>query len=82
MRCEKCANNIKNFLKDLNGVGEAARDSNTEMNRIHYLEKIKVTRKLNNKGVFLIKVSISSVAKKLKISEATMHRYIQRVKSS
>ncbi|MBZ4663576.1 MAG: YheO domain protein [Caloramator sp.] len=41
-------------------------------------EKIEIVQKLNNKGVFLLKGAVTEVAKKLKISEPTIYRYIKK----
>ncbi|MGO1468850.1 MAG: helix-turn-helix domain-containing protein [Tissierella sp.] len=42
-------------------------------------EKIEIVRKLNEKGVFMLKGAVSEVAEKLQVSEATLYRYIRRV---
>ncbi len=39
-------------------------------------EKKEITKKLDEKGVFLLKNSVSKVAKKLETSEATIYRYL------
>lgn len=41
-------------------------------------EKIEVVKQLNDKGVFLIKGAVSEVASQLKVSEATMYRYLNK----
>lgn len=41
-------------------------------------EKMEVIQKLNEKGVFLIKGSVSEVAKHMKTSEATVYRYLNK----
>ncbi|MGG2094862.1 helix-turn-helix domain-containing protein [Bacillus sp. S13(2024)] len=43
-------------------------------------EKMEVIKKLNDKGVFLLKGGVSEVAKYLKASEATIYRYLNKVK--
>ncbi|PEY30852.1 YheO-like PAS domain protein [Bacillus cereus] len=43
-------------------------------------EKMEVIKKLNDKGVFLLKGGVSEVAKHLKASEATIYRYLNKVK--
>lgn len=44
-------------------------------------EKLDIVRKLDNKGIFLVKGSIAEVAKKLYCSEATIYRYLQQINS-
>ncbi|MDF2680331.1 MAG: YheO domain protein [Brevibacillus sp.] len=44
-------------------------------------EKMKVVQRLSEKGVFLIKGSVSEVAKHLKTSEATVYRYMSKIES-
>lgn len=43
-------------------------------------EKIEVVRQLNEKGVFLLKGEVSRVARYLNVSEATLYRYLSKVK--
>ncbi len=44
-------------------------------------DRLKIVKELDRKGVFLLKGSISEVAKTLKISDATMYRYLQLARS-
>ncbi|HBE81028.1 MAG TPA: YheO-like PAS domain protein [Firmicutes bacterium] len=43
-------------------------------------EKIEVIKELNNSGVFLLKGSVAEVAAQLKVSEATIYRYLTKIK--
>ncbi|MDR6998465.1 PAS domain-containing protein [Neobacillus niacini] len=43
-------------------------------------EKIDVVKKLNEKGAFLLKGGVSEVAKYLDVSEATIYRYLHKIK--
>lgn len=43
-------------------------------------EKIQIIKELNNNGVFLLKGSVSEVASQLKVSEATIYRYLNIIK--
>jgi predicted transcriptional regulator YheO len=43
-------------------------------------EKIEVVKKLNEKGAFLLKGGVSEVAKYLDASEATIYRYLNKIK--
>lgn len=74
---EKFDNSIEDIMDNI--IDEVVRESNTEVEMMDYLEKIEITKKLNDRGVFLIKGSVSNVAEKLKTSEATMYRYIKQV---
>lgn len=42
-------------------------------------EKIQIIRVMDHKGIFLVKGSVSEVAKKLKSSDATIYRYLQQI---
>ncbi|NLJ60892.1 MAG: hypothetical protein GX338_08095 [Firmicutes bacterium] len=42
-------------------------------------EKLDIVRKLDDRGIFLVKGSIAEVAKKLSCSEATVYRYLQQI---
>ncbi|MDD4569880.1 MAG: PAS domain-containing protein [Tepidanaerobacteraceae bacterium] len=42
-------------------------------------EKTSIVQQLNDKGVFLLKGAVSSVAKMLKVSENTVYRYLNKM---
>ncbi|HXL04378.1 MAG TPA: helix-turn-helix domain-containing protein [Bacillota bacterium] len=44
-------------------------------------EKLDIVRKLDDRGIFLVKGSIAEVAKRLFCSEATIYRYLQQINS-
>lgn len=44
-------------------------------------DKIEIIHRLNDKGFFLLKGSVTEIAKSLNISEPTVYRYIQIIKS-
>lgn len=48
--------------------------------RLSIDEKLDVVRKLNEAGLFLLKGGVSELALKLKVSEATIYRYLSKVK--
>lgn len=43
-------------------------------------EKIEIVQELNQKGVFLLKGAVSEVAQQLKSSEASIYRYLSKIK--
>ncbi|NDL67046.1 helix-turn-helix transcriptional regulator [Anaerotalea alkaliphila] len=43
-------------------------------------EKIEIVRQLNEKGVFLLKGEVSRVAKYLNVSDATVYRYLSKIR--
>jgi predicted transcriptional regulator YheO len=78
-------NNDKNFAENFTSSIEELIDSmiqnsigNTSIppNRMTADEKKEITKKLDKRGVFLLKNSVSKVAKKLQTSEATVYRYL------
>ncbi|MFV0519069.1 MAG: transcriptional regulator [Lachnospirales bacterium] len=48
--------------------------------RMEQDEKIKIVSELNEKGVFLIKGAVSQTADVLKVSDATVYRYLGKLK--
>jgi predicted transcriptional regulator YheO len=78
-------NNDKNFAENFTSSIEELIDSMIENsigsksippNRMTAEEKKDITKKLDKRGVFLLKNSVSKVAKKLQTSEATIYRYL------
>ncbi len=78
-------NNEKNFAENFTSSIEELIDSMIENsigsksippNRMTAEEKKDITKKLDKRGVFLLKNSVSKVAKKLHTSEATVYRYL------
>ncbi|MCH4887942.1 YheO-like PAS domain protein [Acidaminobacter sp. JC074] len=53
---------------------------NYEPKRLVQEEKIDIIRTLHDKGVFLIKGAVIEVASQLRISEATVYRYLSMIK--
>lgn len=52
------------------------------VDRLHSDEKMELVRILNEKGVFMLKGGVASAAKALAISEATVYRYLSKLKNS
>ena len=50
--------------------------------RMNQNEKLKIVNELNEMGIFLIKGAVSQVASKLKASEATIYRYLGKLKKN
>lgn len=48
--------------------------------RLSLDEKIEAVKKLNEHGLFLLKGGLSELAKRMNISEATIYRYLNKVK--
>lgn len=79
------SNDTKNFAENFTSSIEELIDSMIENSigsssippsRMTADEKKRITKKLDKKGVFLLKNSVSKVAKKLHASEATIYRYL------
>ncbi|MBF9002863.1 MULTISPECIES: helix-turn-helix transcriptional regulator [Vibrio] len=64
----------------VNVIDELIQKRIHNINHLTKEERIDVVKELDKKGVFLIKGSINQVAKTLKVSEATMYRYLQAIK--
>ncbi len=74
---EKFENSIEDIMDNI--IAEVIGESRIDVERMDHLEKIEIAKKLNAKGVFLIKGSVAKVAEELLTSEATMYRYIKQV---
>lgn len=73
--------NIPSSISDVteNIVGNALDFADIPIDRLNQEEKMKIVGQLNDKGVFMLKGSVSEVAEKLEVSEATLYRYIRAV---
>lgn len=64
----------------LESVNKIVNAVNIPPERMDQDEKILVVEELNNNGIFLIKGAVSEAANALKVSEATIYRYLGIVK--
>ncbi|WP_232697158.1 helix-turn-helix transcriptional regulator [Brevibacillus daliensis] len=48
--------------------------------RMSVEEKMEVVRRLHDQGLFLLKGGVNELSKKMKVSEATVYRYLSKVK--
>ncbi|MCR5272999.1 MAG: PAS domain-containing protein [Lachnospiraceae bacterium] len=56
--------------------------NNVPVDRLTKDEKIKIIKKLNEDGIFALKGTIPVVANKLECSQATIYRYVSKVKKT
>lgn len=75
---ESFEDNIEDLLLSL--IKGVLSECEVAPERMSSNEKIEVVRKLNEKGVFLLKGGVSEVAKHLEASEATIYRYLNKIK--
>ncbi|MGL4820870.1 MAG: helix-turn-helix transcriptional regulator [Bacilli bacterium] len=61
-------------------IEQALSSYNVSPERMSPCEKQDIIRTLHDQGVFLLKGGVSAVAKRLKMSEPTVYRYLQKVK--
>ena len=78
---EKEENFVENFTSSIEElidsiIKNSVESSSIPPKRMTAEEKKEITKKLDKRGVFLLKNSVSKVAKKLKTSEATIYRYL------
>ncbi|BAH05593.1 helix-turn-helix transcriptional regulator [Clostridium kluyveri] len=64
----------------LESMQEIIKSTGIPPERMCQEEKIEVVKKLNESGVFLLKGAVSEIAGQLKSSEATIYRYLNRIK--
>jgi predicted transcriptional regulator YheO len=74
--------NFGESLEDLSttSIEAIVNESGVAPERMSPEEKIEIVRQLNDKGVFLLKGEVSRVAKYLNVSDATIYRYLSKVK--
>ncbi|WP_088042865.1 transcriptional regulator [Bacillus sp. EAC] len=63
-----------------NMISKVLNEYDLSPERLSIDEKLNVVRTLNEAGLFLLKGGVSELANKLKVSEATVYRYLSKVK--
>lgn len=71
---EKFTSSIEELINSI--IENHISNSAIHPKRMTAAERKEITKKLDNKGVFLLKNSVSKVAEKLYTSEATVYRYL------
>ncbi len=61
-------------------MDEIIKNTGIPPERMSQKEKVQVVKKLNESGVFLLKGAVSEIAVQLKSSEATIYRYLNKIK--
>lgn len=61
-------------------IGKVLDGVSIPVERMCQEEKIEVVRKLNELGLFMFKGGVSELAKRLKVSEATVYRYLHKIR--
>jgi predicted transcriptional regulator YheO len=74
--------NLHETVEDVleNMITKVLNEYDLSPERLSIDEKLDVVRKLNEAGLFLLKGGVSELAHKLKVSEATVYRYLSKVK--
>jgi len=66
----------------LSSIKSVIAASNIPPERMSQEEKISIIEQLNDKGIFLIKGAVSEAASALKVSEASVYRYLSKLKKT
>jgi predicted transcriptional regulator YheO len=61
-------------------INQVVRDTGIHPKRMSQDERIEIVKALYKKGVFILKGAVSTAAKRLQVSEATVYRYLSKVK--
>ncbi|MFT8362261.1 MAG: PAS domain-containing protein [Sporolactobacillus sp.] len=71
-------------IKDVatSSIKEIVSSMNVPAERMSQQEKLEVVQRLNDNGIFLLKGIVSIVAEELSTSEATIYRYLGKMKKS
>lgn len=74
--------NLHETVEDVleNMISKVLKEYDLSPERMSVDEKLDVVRKLQEAGLFLLKGGVSELANKLKVSEATVYRYLSKVK--
>lgn len=79
---EKTTERFSNSAEELavDSIESVMEESGILPERMSQQEKIEIVKKLSSNGVFLVKGSVSKVAAILKVSDATIYRYLSKIK--
>ncbi|MFT8311536.1 MAG: PAS domain-containing protein [Sporolactobacillus sp.] len=66
----------------ISSIKEIVSSVNVPSERMSQQEKLHVVHQLNNNGIFLLKGIVGTVAQELKTSEATIYRYLSKMKKN
>jgi len=75
---ERFSQTVENLSAD--SIESVIEETGIAPERMSPSEKLEIVKKLNDEGVFLLKGAIGKVASRLKVSEATIYRYLNTVK--
>jgi predicted transcriptional regulator YheO len=75
---ENLSSSFEELTKD--SIESVINTKNISPERMTPDEKIEIVQELNQKGVFLLKGAVSEVAQHLKSSEASIYRYLSKIK--
>ena len=64
----------------LNEIQEITKLRNVKIDQLKQSDKLEIIETLYLKGIFLLKGAVVEAAKALKISEASVYRYVQKIK--
>ncbi len=62
-------------------IDQVVRNIGIHPDRMSQEEKIEIVKALHRKGVFILKGAVSIAARRLHVSEATVYRYLSKVKA-
>jgi len=75
----------ENFYENVNDITDSVIEEFfrnkpvVPMDRLNQEEKMDIVKCLEGKGVFMVKGTVSQVAKKLNISDASLYRYLSKI---
>lgn len=64
----------------LDSISTIVTEIGVSPSRMHKEEKLEVVRKLYHNGIFLLKGAVSEISDRLKISEASVYRYLNQIR--
>lgn len=76
---ERFTSSIEEIVE--NAINDVLLMKNKNINELKQHDRLEIIANLNSDGVFLLKGAVTELAKQLKISEPTIYRYLQKIKS-
>ncbi len=75
---ENLQSNIEEVQAQL--IDRVAKDFQVPLDRLSPAERQEIVRRLNDYGLFLLKGGVAELSKRMRISEATVYRYLSKIK--
>lgn len=76
---ERFTSSIEEIVE--NAINDVLNMKDKNIDDLNQYDRLEIIANLNSNGVFLLKGTVTELAKQLKISEPTIYRYLQKIKN-